>query len=71
MCGRLAVLRERSQANKEKYDQQRLDNFYQREFRINKLLGAEVLPEPCDPRQPEFRNKCLPNGGLLPPEALQ
>jgi hypothetical protein len=66
-----AVLQERSRANKAAYDQRRLDSFYQKDFRLNKLLRADVLPEPCDPRQPEFRTKCLPNGGLLPPEALK
>jgi hypothetical protein len=67
----LSALRERSKANKEAYDQRRLDSFYERKWRINSLLRAEVLSEPCDPRVPEFRSKCLPNGGLLPPEALQ
>jgi hypothetical protein len=65
------VLRERSNANKEVYDQRRLDSFYERRWRLNALLRREVLPEPCDPRLPEFRTKCMPNNGLLPPEALQ
>jgi len=57
-------LRDSSAANRERYDQERLDRFYNKEFRINKLLRAEVLPEPCDPRDPEQRNRCLPNAGL-------
>lgn len=24
----------------------------------------QVLPEPCDPRNPESKDKCLPNNGL-------
>lgn len=24
----------------------------------------QVLPEPCDPREPEYKTKCTPNGGL-------
>ena len=47
--GLVRRLRERSIENKEKYDRQRLDNFYNREYNINKVLGVEVLPEPCDP----------------------
>ena len=71
MPRRGAALRARSEANREAADASRLDRYYKREFRINTLLRREVLPEPCDVRQPEFRTKCLPNGGLLPPEALQ
>jgi len=68
------LLLERSAVNKEANDASRLDNFYQRRWRINELLGAEVLPEPrCDPRDPEFKNApgCALNGGLLPPSALR
>mmetsp|Transcript_30635 Transcript_30635/g.99603 ORF Transcript_30635/g.99603 Transcript_30635/m.99603 type:complete len:175 (-) Transcript_30635:22-546(-) len=46
----------RSAANKAKNDQARLDNYYNRSWRINRLLGKDVLPEPCDPRIPEFTN---------------
>jgi|Transcript_14126 hypothetical protein len=51
-------LRENSDKNKDRYDQQRLDNYYQKDFAINKLLGKELLPEPCDPRDPEFASTC-------------
>ncbi|XRB00521.1 hypothetical protein NFJ02_09g142210 [Pycnococcus provasolii] len=51
-------LLERTRENKEAYDQQRLDNYYNRKYRINEITGMEILPEPCDPRDPEFRNKC-------------
>jgi hypothetical protein len=36
--------------HKEEYDADRLDRYYNRRWRINELLGREVLPEPCDPR---------------------
>ena len=60
---RRAELLERSRENKAAYDKQRLDNFYERGYNINKIAGAEVLPEPCDPRDPEFGYKC---GSRLP-----
>ena len=53
----------RSKDNKAAYDEQRLDNFYRRDYRINGILGKELLPEPCDPRDPEFGYKC---GSPLP-----
>ena len=53
----------RSKENKAAYDEQRLDNFYRRDYRINGILGKELLPEPCDPRDPEFGYKC---GSPLP-----
>lgn len=56
-------LRARSDANKAEYDAARLDNFYRRDYAINKLVGKEVLPEPCDPRDPEFGYRC---GSKLP-----
>ena len=56
-------LRARSDVNKAEYDRQRLDNFYKRDYAINKLFGSEVLPEPCDPRDPEFGYRC---GSALP-----
>ena len=56
-------LRARSDANKAEYNEQRLDNFYRRDYAINKLVGKEVLPEPCDPRDPEFGYRC---GSKLP-----
>jgi hypothetical protein len=43
-------LLKKSKENKAKNDQDRLDRFYNKEFAINKLLGAEVLPDACDPR---------------------
>jgi hypothetical protein len=58
----VAELRERSEANKSVFDKQRLDRYYKREWRVNKLLGREMLPEPCDPRADADR--CEPNGGL-------
>jgi hypothetical protein len=64
--GLVRRLRERSIENKEKYDRQRLDNFYNREYNINKVLGVEVLPEPCDPRDPEFGYRCGSNLPRLP-----
>jgi hypothetical protein len=51
-----AGLRERTAENKATYDKQRLDDFYRRDYRINRILGAEVVPEPCDPRDPEVRS---------------
>eukprot|EP00240_Pyramimonas_obovata_P015197 CAMPEP_0118923002 /NCGR_PEP_ID=MMETSP1169-20130426/1702_1 /TAXON_ID=36882 /ORGANISM="Pyramimonas obovata, Strain CCMP722" /LENGTH=216 /DNA_ID=CAMNT_0006863933 /DNA_START=52 /DNA_END=702 /DNA_ORIENTATION=+ len=55
-------LLKKSKDNKEQYDQDRLDRYYNREYNINKIakkLGMdEVLPEPCDPRDPEFGSKC-------------
>ncbi len=65
------ILKERSEANKAANDARRLDNFYKREFRINKILRADVLPEPCDPRQPEFSQRCLPNAGLRRADELR
>ena len=56
-------LRARSEENKAEYDRQRLDAFYRRDYAINKLVGKEVLPEPCDPRDPEFGYRC---GSALP-----
>lgn len=56
-------LKKKSDENKSTYDEQRLDNYYKRDFRINKIIGAEVLAEPCDPRDPEFGYKC---GSKLP-----
>ena len=53
-------LKKKSEENKARYDEERLDNYYKRDFRINKILGAEVLAEPCDPRDPEFGYKCAP-----------
>ena len=40
----------RSQENKAKYDKQRLDSYYERNYKFNELMGKEVIPEPCDPR---------------------
>lgn len=57
-----AVLRARSAENKASNDARRLDSFYKREWRVNKLLRADALPEPCDPRQPEFASRCLVAG---------
>lgn len=51
-------LKASSDANKAEYDARRLDNFYRRDYAINKLIGTEVLPEPCDPRDPEFGYRC-------------
>ena len=65
------ILRDRSAANKADNDQRRLDNFYKREWRINKILRADALPEPCDPRQPEFSFKCRPNAGLRSADELR
>jgi len=56
------VLRDSSEVNKAAYDKQRLDAYYRRDWRINKLVGREVLPEPCDPRTDP--QKCTPNAGL-------
>ena len=56
-------LKASSDANKAEYDARRLDNFYRRDYAINKLIGTEVLPEPCDPRDPEFGYRC---GSALP-----
>ena len=56
-------LKASSDANKAEYDARRLDNFYRRDYAINKLIGREVLPEPCDPRDPEFGYRC---GSALP-----
>ena len=65
------ILRERSEANKAENDARRLDNYYRREFRINKILRNDVLPEPCDPRVPEFAFRCRPNAGLRPADELR
>lgn len=35
-------MRDSSRANKDIYDQDRLDRYYQREWRINKILGREA-----------------------------
>jgi hypothetical protein len=59
-------LKARSDANKADYDAARLDNFYRRDYAINKLVGKEVLPEPCDPRDPEFGYRCGSNLPRLP-----
>jgi hypothetical protein len=40
----------RSQENKAKYDKQRLDSYYERNYTFNEQMGKEVIPEPCDPR---------------------
>ena len=56
------VLRDSTEENKAAYNQQRLDAYYRREWRINKLVGREVLPEPCDPRKDP--KMCEPNAGL-------
>ena len=56
-------LKASSDANKAEYDARRLDNFYRRDYAINKFIGREVLPEPCDPRDPEFGYRC---GSALP-----
>ena len=60
----------RSQEKREEYDKTRLDNFYKRNFRINEITGMEILPEPCDPRDPEFAGTkgCAANS--LPPDDL-
>lgn len=63
-------LLERSKENKEAYDKQRLDNFYDRGYNINKIAGREVLPEPCDPRDPEFGYKCGSKLPRLPQDRL-
>lgn len=63
-------LLEKSKENKATYDQQRLDNFYKRDYNINKIAGHEVLPEPCDPRDPEFGYKCRNPLPRLPQERL-
>ena len=64
----------RSQEKREEYDKTRLDNFYKRNFKINEITGMEVLPEPCDPRDPEFAGtkgcaaQPLPPGDLFAEE---
>jgi len=60
----------KSRANKSKNDQDRLDRFYKKEFAINKITGIEILPEACDPRDPEFGGKCLPKLPRLPEDRL-
>ena len=50
----------RSKENKEKYDQQRLDSYYERNYNINELMGKEIIPEPCDPRDDFCDVKDLP-----------
>lgn len=57
---------EKSEKDKVKNDEERLENFYKRDYRINKLLGGEVLKEPCDPRDPEFGWECRPTLPRLP-----
>ena len=61
---------EKSAQNKEKNDQARLDYFYRRDFRINRLVGGELLKEPCDPRDPEFGYKCRPLLPRLPQDRM-
>ncbi len=61
---------EKSAQNKEKNDQARLDSFYRRDFRINRLVGGELLKEPCDPRDPEFGYKCRPLLPRLPQDRM-
>lgn len=56
----------KSAEDKDALNQQRLDNFYNRKFRINEIVGAEVLQEPCDPRDPEYGFKCRPTLPRLP-----
>ena len=56
----------KSAEDKDALNQQRLDNFYNRKFRINEIVGAEVLQEPCDPRDPEYGFKCRPSLPRLP-----
>ena len=63
-------LKKKSEENKARYDEERLDNYYRRDFRINKILGAEVLAEPCDPRDPEFGYKCAPKLPRLPQDRV-
>ena len=63
-------LKKKSEENKARYDEERLDNYYKRDFRINKILGAEVLAEPCDPRDPEFGYKCAPKLPRLPQDRV-
>eukprot|EP00963_Diacronema_lutheri_P001134 scaffold73_cov337-Pavlova_lutheri.AAC.29 len=53
----------KSRANQEKNNQERLDRYYKRDWAINKIVGKEVLPEPCDPRDVELGYKCR---NLLP-----
>lgn len=62
---------EKSNADKAKNDQERLDNFYKKDFRINRVLGAEVLKEPCDPRDPEYGYKCRPTLPRLPQDRFE
>ena len=38
------------QASIADYDKQRLDSYYERNYKINELMGKEIIPEPCDPR---------------------
>lgn len=45
-----AGLLAKSKENKAKNDSDRLYRFYHKEFAINKTLGKDVLPEPCDPQ---------------------
>ena len=61
---------EKSQREKAALDEERLNNFYKRDYAINKLLGAEVLAEPCDPRDPEFGWQCRPTLTRLPQDRL-
>ena len=63
-------LKKKSEENKARYDEERLDNYYRRDFRINKILGAEVLAEPCDLRDPEFGYKCAPKLPRLPQDRV-
>mmetsp|Transcript_32501 Transcript_32501/g.81454 ORF Transcript_32501/g.81454 Transcript_32501/m.81454 type:complete len:180 (+) Transcript_32501:120-659(+) len=60
----------KSKENKAKNDSDRLYRFYHKEFAINKTLGKDVLPEPCDPQDPEFGGKCRPKLPRLPEERL-
>jgi len=57
---------DKSEKDKAKNDQARLDNFYRRDYRINRIVGGELLKEPCDPRDPEFGYECRPMLPRLP-----
>lgn len=63
-------LKKQTDENKETYNLQRLDNFYKRDYAINKLIGKELLPDPCDPRDPEFGYRCGSNLPRLPQSRL-
>jgi len=61
---------DKSAVDKERLDAERLENFYTRKYRINSIIGAEVLKEPCDPRDPEYGFKCRPALPRLPQDRL-